>query len=336
MTIAPLAGTEHVAVQTVVAGAVSDSTSNAKAVAMLALAIPPRVNTNLATVGNGTLLAAALIGGIITRTGPTGDFTDTTDTALLILAGLPAEAPVNTSWPVYIRNTTAFTQTIAAGSGVAQVGGMVIPPNSTGIFIARYTSSIQVTLYGVLVAGGVDPSSQLTLFGGGDSTFRPEGTFYSEFDSAGVHPGSTGNDNVCSVFTITAASLDQAGRGVLTRAKGSFASNGDTKELKIVVNPSAAVVGSAVTGGTTIADSGAVTTSGGGWEIEAEFWKYGANGSNTQMGSGKYTGAAAVQPNAPQLITATESGDILVAICGNCTTTATDILVKQVIAKAMD
>ena len=39
-------------------------------------------NGIITTVGNATLPAAAIIGGNITRSGPTGAFTDTTDTAV--------------------------------------------------------------------------------------------------------------------------------------------------------------------------------------------------------------------------------------------------------------
>ena len=40
--------------------------------------------TAITTVGNGTLTAAALLGGQIARTGPTGAFTDTTDTVTIV------------------------------------------------------------------------------------------------------------------------------------------------------------------------------------------------------------------------------------------------------------
>jgi hypothetical protein len=451
----PLVGTETVEIATASGSVISAAASNAKAVALLAQAIPARVNTPIATAGNGTLSAAALVGAVVTRSGTSGNFTDTTDTAANIILALPTEAPINTSWDVYVRNVTPYSQTVAAGTGVTLVGNTVIPPNSTGIFKLVYTGAASVTLIGTCVtptdlgvvevntpittvgagtlnaatvvggvitrsgptaaytdttdtaaniiaalpnpslgqsweltlvnttafaetlaagagvtiaglagpipanssaralctysgagavtvalieihynaASGKDPSTKQTAFGGGSGTFRGEGLLYTEFDSTAVNPGGTAVDSVLSVFTIPASTFDQAGRGVSVKAKGSFAANGNTKRLKVIANPTAAVVGSAVTGGTTIADSGAVTTSGGGWEIEGEVFKYGAGGTNTQMASGKFSGAAAVQ-TAPQLLTATESGAILVAICGNAATAATDIALSQVVARA--
>jgi hypothetical protein len=104
---------------------------------------------------------------------------------------------------------------------------------------------------------------------------------------------------------------------------------GHTKDIKIIFNPTTAVVGSTVgTGGSTVCDTGVVTTSGGGWQVSAFVYKYGAAGSNTQMGlnSGSIAGVAHLGTATPVLITATESGAILVAVTGNATTTASDIV----------
>ncbi len=76
-------------------------------------------NTAITTAGNGTLTAAALLGGVITRSGPSGGFTDTTDTAANLAAALGMG---NTPGPVtrlvqYI-NASAQTATLAGGTGV--------------------------------------------------------------------------------------------------------------------------------------------------------------------------------------------------------------------------
>lgn len=82
-------------------------------------------NTAVTTVGNGTLLAAALLGGIITRSGPVGAFTDTTDTAANIAAALTGMGNVVgaiTRQTNYL-NTTASVATLAAGTGVTLTAG---------------------------------------------------------------------------------------------------------------------------------------------------------------------------------------------------------------------
>lgn len=77
----------------------------------------------LTTVGAGTWTAALMATGIITRTGPAGGYTDTTDTADAILKALagsgpaPDLAPGNTFRLTFI-NTVAFLMTLAAGRGV--------------------------------------------------------------------------------------------------------------------------------------------------------------------------------------------------------------------------
>ena len=82
----------------------------------------------ITTVGNGTWTAAAIASGIINRTGPTGAFTDTTDTAANILAAICGSANYNganypdvvngTSFRVLVKNTVAYAGTFAAGTGV--------------------------------------------------------------------------------------------------------------------------------------------------------------------------------------------------------------------------
>jgi hypothetical protein len=146
--------------------------------------------------------------------------------------------------------------------------------------------------------------------------------------SAGINPGSTNNDNVLAAWTIPANMFDIAGRGIQITAMGSVASNTNSKRIKIIIGATTAVVGSAVTGGTTVADSGAyVTTGAAGWSISAQVFKYGAFGSNTQVALHQtavinITNGALVVPS---LLTLTESSSFLIAVTGNAVTTATDI-----------
>lgn len=103
------------------------------------------INTNITTVGNGTLTGAALTGGYISRSGPVAAFTDTTDTAALIVAAIGAPF-VGQSWYVHIKNTTAFAETIAAGTGVTLPTNVIIPPNSVGVYLFTLTSLTAITV----------------------------------------------------------------------------------------------------------------------------------------------------------------------------------------------
>ena len=103
--------------------------------------------------------------------------------------------------------------------------------------------------------------------------------------SAGINPGATNADNVLVAWTLPANLFDIAGRGLQITAMGSVANNTNSKRIKIIWGATTAVVGSTVTGGTTIADTGAYTTTGAaGWQIMAQVFKYCAAGSNTQIG----------------------------------------------------
>lgn len=109
------------------------------------------VTTPITTVGNGTLTAASLIGGQVLRTGPVAAFTDTTDTAVNIVAALPSFV-ANQTFIIRIKNATAFTQTIAAGAGVTLPVTVIIPAFSVGEYYATVTSATAVTLTHLITA----------------------------------------------------------------------------------------------------------------------------------------------------------------------------------------
>ncbi len=106
------------------------------------------VNTAISTAGAGTLTAAGIVGGVITRTGPVAAYTDTTATALQIIAAIPGSAD-GEAWLLYIKNTVPFTSTLAAGTGVTLSGQGLIPANSVGVFLITRTSSTAVAMRGI-------------------------------------------------------------------------------------------------------------------------------------------------------------------------------------------
>lgn len=175
-------------------------------------------------------------------------------------------------------------------------------------------------------------SSQFPIGGPGPSIDRfqsvPKAILFPNISSAGVSPGSTGNDNVLSIYIIPANLFDITFRGIQISASGGFGATANNKRVKLIINPTAPVVGSAVVGGTTIADSGTVATNGGGWRLESKVYKYGVPGSNTQiaLNSEAQVGAAVAALLAAVLLTLVEVGPIVVVVTGNATTATTDIL----------
>lgn len=146
--------------------------------------------------------------------------------------------------------------------------------------------------------------------------------------SAGINPGSTNTDNVLAAWTIPANIFDVAGRGLAITAMGSVAANVNSKQIKIWAGATTATVGSAIVGGTLIADSGAYTTNNAvGWQLAAQIFKYGNPGSNTQVAlhQAATIGLTVGTLIVPALLTLTESSSFIIAVTGKAVTTATDI-----------
>lgn len=143
--------------------------------------------------------------------------------------------------------------------------------------------------------------------------------------SAGRIPAGAGSDYVVATYTIPVGAFDIANRGISILAAGS-ALNATAKTMKIIVGAAAPAVGSIVSGGTLIA-SIAASTANGGWQLQANLFKYGSAGSNTQIAvheSGQI-GATLSALIAPSLLTLVESAVITVAITINAAT-ATDAI----------
>lgn len=111
--------------------------------------------TTLATVGAGTVLAAAINGGVVQRTGAQSNtaVADTTDTAANIIAGNPGlVAKIGTSFTFRYQNTTNANVTLGGGAGVTVSGLTVIPAGSWVDYVVTYTAAATLTMVGVASA----------------------------------------------------------------------------------------------------------------------------------------------------------------------------------------
>ncbi len=102
----------------------------------------------LTTAGAGSLTAAAIVGGIVNRTGATTAFTDTTVAASAIIAALPG-ATVGRVWNFVYDNYTPGAATLTGGSGVTVSGITVVPPGMWARFLVTYTATNTITIVGV-------------------------------------------------------------------------------------------------------------------------------------------------------------------------------------------
>lgn len=166
------------------------------------------INTAITTVGNGTLTGAAVTGGVITRTGPVAAFTDTTDTATAIVAAIGAPF-IGQSFFVNIKNGTAFTETLAAGSGVTLTGGLVIPQNSVGQYLVTLTSLSAVSFLHIqttsLANNTVESITTLSTVGAGTITGAGiAGAITSRTGSQSATPFTDTTDTAANIIAAQA------------------------------------------------------------------------------------------------------------------------------------
>lgn len=166
-----------------------------------------------------------------------------------------------------------------------------------------------------------------TQFGGGTAFLSADGNL-SVQANAGTFVSGTGADIVMASFVLPGLTFDQAGRGIEVKAAGSTLANGNTKTVKLIFNPSSAVLNGTVGGGgIVVATTGAITTGGSGWFLSAQIFKYGILASNTQvcMSQDAQSANTTLTDVGPQLITAVEANPIIVCLTGNAVTSLTDI-----------
>lgn len=114
----------------------------------------------IATVGNGTWTGAAIATGIINRTGPTGGYTDTTDTAANILAAIQgnSNAPIiepGSTFRLIVRNTVAQALTNALGTGViAGTGTLNIANSLVRMYLLTVLNASPVQIWNAQVTNG--------------------------------------------------------------------------------------------------------------------------------------------------------------------------------------
>lgn len=104
----------------------------------------------LATVGAGTILAPMLVSSLFNRTGPTGAYVDTTDTASNIInyiASFGSGDQTGDTWRFRFVNTVAFACTFTGGTGVTIVNPTV-NASSVKDFLVQVTSAAPQTTVG--------------------------------------------------------------------------------------------------------------------------------------------------------------------------------------------
>lgn len=213
-------------------------------------------NTAITTAGNGTLTGAGLIGGQISRSGPTGAFTDTTDTAAALLTADGGDFVAGDSFQARIKNLTAFPQTITAGTGVTWSAVTVIPPFSVGnyfgvfggTFAAPTVQFFHMSTTPTFLAGAVvsPVATALTTVGAGTIT------------AAGIAGGVTTRSGSTTAFSDTTDIADS----IIAAAFSSTTAIGASFSYTYVNNTVAAAT---IGGGTGVTVSGATVVPAHSW-----------------------------------------------------------------------
>lgn len=206
-----LSGTEILFVNTVQANgqpaATTEQTTTGAIAALASIESAPFVATAITTVGNGTLTAAGLVGGEIVRTGPTAAFTDTTDTAANIVAAGPL---AGSSFSILIKNSTAFPQTISAGTGVTLPLTVLIPAFSVGNYIANVTSGTAITLLHIdttpiSIGANVTAPNNTAVSTVGAGTLTAASFIYGYITRTGAQSATAFTDTIDTAANIIAA-----------------------------------------------------------------------------------------------------------------------------------
>lgn len=137
----PLTGAEKVVID---GGGAQFTECTTADIAQLGSSGAPTVATPITTVGNGTLTAAAIVGGVILRSGSAAAYSDATDSAANIIAAIPSPS-IGDSFFVTIKNTTAFAETLTAGANVTLPTTVIVPANSAATYLVTLTSLAAVT-----------------------------------------------------------------------------------------------------------------------------------------------------------------------------------------------
>lgn len=182
-----------------------------------------------------------------------------------------------------------------------------------------------------------------STFGGGTATMQESGNINVQSGNPLTSPATITNDNVLAVYTMPAGSLSAAGKGIEVTAAGNLGADSQAKRVKVIWNPTAAVVGSAVATNSTsflLGDTGSTTNAGvaAGWCIQSQVYKYGAAGSNTQIGQelGVVVGTTHGGMGIASALTTNESLAILIAVTGNATISVGDISLYNINIEAFN
>lgn len=182
----------------------------------------------ISTAGAGVWTAAAISTGIINRTGPSGGYTDTTDTSTNIVAALAGNAPsaagvAGQSFRLRFINTVAQAHTLAAGTGVVLGTGSTLgaaastwrdylftivnasPPVTVSGTLVSASATVAFVIPAGMVAIPIGPSPQAVNITGGMSINSGSAGLQSGTTVLGITQGQGGLTGIVMSASATAS-----------------------------------------------------------------------------------------------------------------------------------
>lgn len=128
------------------------------------------IDSSLVTVGAGVITAAQLSNSVLLRSGPTGAYTDTTDTAANIIADIVGNVFIGTgavqggvgssggaqpgsTWRLRYINSVAFAMTLVAGTGVTLGSNVNVAASSVKDYLITVTNGTPAQVFNATVDG---------------------------------------------------------------------------------------------------------------------------------------------------------------------------------------
>lgn len=116
--------------------------------------LTPKTVTAVTSTSGTTLTAAALVGGVILRSGPGSAYTDATDTAANIAAALSSYLQVvGQSFEVMVANTSGAAMTLSPGAGVSFAGNTSSGNFAIGAGVTRILRAVVITGPAIEICG---------------------------------------------------------------------------------------------------------------------------------------------------------------------------------------
>lgn len=229
--------------------------------------------------------------------------------------------------PQSVNNFSAITDPTSANDNTQDYGPgglwLNITANRLWVCQSAGTNAAVWILGGVVPGVGVEPSSMLTVFGGGAQSFASAGIIARYQSVTGTGNGNDITEDTLFTFSLPANSLDVAGRALSITASGAFANNAHSKTARLYF-------GTSIT-----ATTGTITSANAGWQLSLSVQKV---SGNVQLGFySPIVGTTHGGISLPLTGSENDAGAIAIRVTGQAgTAAASDVVLNSLLIEALN